>query len=321
MKAIPAGASELESVACALCGANDAQPVLTTTDIEFDGREAFTIVACRHCGLRFLNPRPTPAAIGRHYPAAYYTHHLLDPLEEERIYRQPLRLVDRWAPEGPLLDIGAGDGGFLAALARRARPDLHGLEADPAAWQVASTSRGLDVALGSFPDVLPAGRDFATVVMLETIEHLHRPLEALQAIHDRLAPGGRLIISTPNIQGLEFRLLGRSSVSLQVPRHLTFFDPASLSAACHQTGLKVLHLETSAATDGFTRSLWLAARRWVGTLRRRPTGPTAAAATFQPHSWRRRMHQGLDAALSPIGPLLAARKLGPTLFLVAERPT
>src|SRR6266511_4364475 len=34
--------------------------------------DEFTIVRCEGCGLRYLNPRPTPAEIGRYYPERYY---------------------------------------------------------------------------------------------------------------------------------------------------------------------------------------------------------------------------------------------------------
>lgn len=322
-------AIELETPLCPLCGGDDPRPFLSGRDLEFGGRDRFTVVACRRCGLRYLSPRPSPQDIGRFYPAAYYTHHSMEAGEAARLYRQALALVARWAPSGSLLDIGAGDGAFLDALRRHGRTELQGLEADPEAWRVATAGRRLDVALGRFPDVLPEGRRFQAIVMLETIEHLHRPQDALQAIHDRLAPGGRLVLSTPNIRGLEFRLLGARSISLQLPRHLSFYDRATLSAACRRAGLVVRSTATSPATDGLTRSLWLLAR---GILRRSggdgnpaeaspgSAAPAAAQATYQARSWRRTVHRGLDLLLLPLGWLLAAIGLGPTLYLVAERP-
>ena len=311
-------ASTLEHVACALCASQRPIPVLNANDLEFDGREPFQIVRCAACGLAYLDPRPDRTRIGRYYPPSYYTHHVLDPAQEARIYRQPLRMVRRWAPAGPLLDIGAGDGAFLDQLRRLGMADLLGLESDPDAWTLATEGRGLKVQLGMFPESIPTRAGFSAVTLLETIEHLHAPVEGLRRVRELLAPGGRLILSTPNFGGLELRLLGARSVSLQVPRHLYFFTLASLSAACEAAGLHVIHHETSAATDGFTRSLWLALRR---RLRRGANGrPGDPAPTFHARSWRRRIHGLLDILLWPLGWLLALTGLGPTLYLVAERP-
>ena len=45
---------------------------------------------------------------------------------------------------------------------------------------------------------LPKGEVFNAVVSFETIEHVPDPRAFLQEIHDRLLPGGRLILSAPN---------------------------------------------------------------------------------------------------------------------------
>jgi SAM-dependent methyltransferase len=308
----------LETVACALCGSSRSTALLVARDLEFDGSERFHIVGCTDCGLRFLNPRPDRASIGRYYPTDYYTHHRLDAAQEARIYRHPLGLVQRWAPAGALLDIGTGDGAFLALLRAEGDRDLVGLESDPRAWKIACEDRGLDVRLGAFPETPIQGSGFSAVTLLETIEHLHAPVEGLRQVRELLAPGGRLILSTPNILAFEMRLLGARSISLQVPRHLYFFSAASLAAACEAAGLRVLHHETSAATDGLTRSIWLAFRR-----RGRPAlagGLEAPEPGFRARSWRRQLHGILDRLLWPLAGLLARRGLGPTIFLVAERP-
>jgi len=332
----------LEAVACALCGGGETRPWLAARDVEFGGEEAFTIVQCRGCGLRFLNPRPAPADIGRYYPPAYYTHAALDEGREARVYATALRLVGAFGRPGPLLDVGAGDGAFMSLLRRRGWPAVEGIEADEDAWRVAALQRGLTVARGMFPAAAPPGGPYRTVTMLETIEHLHDPLAGLGAAARLLEPGGRLILTTPNVEGLEFRLLGARSISLQVPRHLYFFSAGTLSRACARAGLRVVALRTSGATDGITRSAWLAVRHGMARNGREGSGaggagpgaprcdpsiadaPAAvgdrAGGVPTADSWRRRWHERLERALSPFGWGLARLGLGPTLLLVAERP-
>lgn len=42
-------------------------------------------------------------------------------------------------------------------------------------------------------------RVFDTVVMGEFIEHVERPFDVLRSVHRHVAPGGRLVLSTPNV--------------------------------------------------------------------------------------------------------------------------
>ncbi len=310
----------LESVACALCGSGRSDLRFLARDLEFDGGEDFRVVRCQDCGLVYLDPRPSPSAISRYYPSDYYTHFALDAAEEARIYRQAIGLMLRWAPPGRILDIGAGDGAFLAQLRAAGRTELLGLEPDAEARRVAAERRGLDLLPIGFPARPLPEPGLAAISMLETIEHLHEPIDALRRARELLAPGGCLVLSTPNIDGLELRLLGPRGISLQVPRHLTFFSAGTLRAACEAAGLRVRSLETSAATDGLTRSLWLPIRR-----RLRPAGRAGAAGAptttrFYARSWRRSVHGLLGAVLSPLGWLAARSGLGPTIYLVAERP-
>ena len=311
-----------EHVDCALCGADRSLRWLRASDVEFGGAEVFEIVECRACSLRYLDPRPTPEAIGTHYPASYYTHSAV-PIEElARIHAHPLRLVHRFGGHGRVLDIGAGDGGFLALLRHEGWPEGFGIEADEAAWSVATGQRGLDVAHGRFPETRPPEGAFALVSMLEVIEHLHDPLDALRIVRDLLAPGGRLVLTTPNVAGLEFLVLRGRNVSLQVPRHLYFFTAETMVEMLERAGLAPLHIHTSDETQAITRSLWLALRRPRpgGDVARAIAGEEAEKGHADRSSWRRRAHRAVDLALRPAGMTLSRLGLGPGLHVVAERP-
>jgi SAM-dependent methyltransferase len=307
--------ADLETVGCALCGCRETAVWRRCADVEFAGRERFTIARCRQCGLRFLNPRPVGARINRYYPPAYYTHAATPSARAARMYAPVAALVERHGRRGPLLDLGCGDGAFLGLLRARGWADVQGLEPDPQARRIAVQERGLRVTAGRFPEVVPNGSAFATVCLLETIEHLFDPLAALQAVRSLLAPGGRLVVTTPNVDGLEFRLLGARAVSLQVPRHLYFFTPDSFGRMLAAAGLRPVLVRTAGASTGLTRSLWLALRR-----REASTSGAAPAAIYHPRSWRRRVHEALDLLLLPVSRPAAAIGLGPTLLVVAERP-
>ena len=44
----------------------------------------FAVVRCENCGLAYTNPRPSPATIGRFYPADYRPHRRPRKMQESR---------------------------------------------------------------------------------------------------------------------------------------------------------------------------------------------------------------------------------------------
>lgn len=109
------------------------------------------------------------------------------------------------APPGArrLLDVGAAHGWFLEAA--NARFQVLGMEPDTAVAQK-TAARGLPVRQGYFPDALEADERFDVIVFNDVIEHIPDIDAALAACHDRLTPGGILILNLPNSRGFFYRL-------------------------------------------------------------------------------------------------------------------
>ncbi len=104
----------------------------------------------------------------------------------------------RFIPEpGDLLDVGCGRGEFLAAAAEAGHRVL-GLDHDRA---MLAEAQELPVREGDALDFLQSTPDrYDSITAFHVIEHLAvREAEALiRLAADRLRPGGRLIIATPN---------------------------------------------------------------------------------------------------------------------------
>ena len=115
------------------------------------------------------------------------------------------------------LDIGCGRGDLLREVMDKWQPTaLCG--ADPIDW-LADDLRA-NVSFHALPaegiDDLPIAD---RVLLVEVIEHLEAPWSALRKAARLVAPGGRIVVSTPNLASLRNRL------ELGLRGHLTSFRP------------------------------------------------------------------------------------------------
>lgn len=165
--------------------------------------------------------------------------------------------------KGRLLDVGCGDGSFLA-LAQRCGWDVLGLEPDPKAAQLAQ-QRGLTVITSGLESLASQADCFDVITLSHVIEHLHEPLQMLRACHRLLKPGGQLWIATPNVESLGHRLFGKHWRGLEAPRHLVLFSAHSLVLALKQAGFSA-----SQALAMPSPRRWLFERSWAMSQGRWP---------------------------------------------------
>jgi SAM-dependent methyltransferase len=215
----PAESARTTPAACPLCGAT----------IPAEPRRLAGRVVCAACGVGITSPWPTDeelaAAYGGHYrPAGGRFSGPGDALLR-RTRGRLARRIDAVAPVGPVLDVGAGDGSLLDALAGTGRVAV-GLERE---------SDRDDVRAAELTDVEGG---WAAIVMWHSLEHLREPGGALRAAAGRLLPGGVLIVAVPNASSLQARLFGERWFALDLPRHLTHIPAPALRRAVERSGLR-----------------------------------------------------------------------------------
>lgn len=118
-----------------------------------------------------------------------------------------LETVDRYArPGGRALDIGCGTGFLLERLAQRGFSGV-GVDLSPESVEIAQARLAelgaadrLQAQVGSAYE--PPDGPFDLVTITDVLEHLEDPGACLRAAHDRLAPGGVVVVSTPNRRSL-----------------------------------------------------------------------------------------------------------------------
>lgn len=245
-----------ETTPCPMCGAEASAPLVRTGDLLFPGDAEFQLVSCSHCGHIYQNPRPTPAAIGSFYPEAY--HPFLSAIEDEA---SPLRRLDRafglrmrcqavqraaGRRPGRLLDVGCATGVFLDGM-RRLGWAVQGVEPSAYAAGYARRRFGLEVFEGLLEEARLPEATFDAITMWDVLEHVHEPRPVLAELARLLRPGGLLVLSLPNPDSLEARLLGEHWLGWDLPRHLNLFRPTQLRVHLAHYGMPVERIRSFTA--------------------------------------------------------------------------
>jgi SAM-dependent methyltransferase len=137
-----------------------------------------------------------------------------------------------------MLDVGAGNGAFMAlALRRSPELDLFGAEFSQAAIDAAHPAVRRRIAPCDLQggDPLPWGGGFEVACCMEVLEHLPDDRLALAHVGRALNPGGRLFVSVPAWQSQ----WGPQDVAAG---HVRRYEPEVLQARLQQAGLRVLRL-------------------------------------------------------------------------------
>ncbi len=236
---------EFETVGCLICGSKEYRPFLNVPE-RFRPADRYTLVQCSNCGFVYLNPRPTPANIGRFYPIADYDPHQTEAKSLfDRIYRavrninlkRKRRWIESFRPAGRLLDIGCGTGEFLLEM-RQFGWEVVGTEPGEAARNFARRM-GLPV----FEDISRVEVQFDVITLWHVLEHVHDVPALFREIRGHLASDGLLLLALPNRESHDARAFASRWVAYDAPRHLYHFCPADVKKLAAQNGFRVLRLE------------------------------------------------------------------------------
>lgn len=150
-----------------------------------------------------------------------------------------------------MLDVGCGTGASTLMVRREREVTwAGGIEFDPAS--VATAGPRLDWLWTGDASVAPLEEHIAAgsldlILCLDILEHLPDPWMLVDRLSTRLAPGGRLIVSVPNIRNWKFiwRLFAKGDFhyrdsGLLDRTHLRFFVKETASALAANGGLKVI---------------------------------------------------------------------------------
>lgn len=232
-------------VACNLCGSSERRHLFT--------KKGYRLVSCNECGLAYIANPPDEEAIKAIYTAsANYHEGLLDPRSEEyrrqrRTAHQHLRMLKHFRPKLAglkILDVGCSSGLFLAE-ARTHGMDCYGTEISPETSAFARKHYDLEIHQGDWRSAGYADGFFDVISLFDVIEHLRDPQRELKDLERLLKPGGLLLQSTPDIDGLFPRASYPFANKLdywphpEPPHHLFQFSEKTLTAIVENAGFTV----------------------------------------------------------------------------------
>lgn len=220
-----------------------------------------------------------------------------------------------------LLDIGCADGRFVHAAATRGI-DARGVDHSEHLVRAGNARYpGERLAVVSAERLQREDRQYDAVTMFEVIEHVEEPMALLSTAFSLVAPGGTVVVSTPN-------RLGRPRVPEQLdspPHHLSRWTPDALRQALERAGFEGVEIGFSPGHIGL-KAVLLQRTQFglaVRLLRRRAA---RAAQSIAPTSGDVRaaikikdlLAEGVARALAP---LAGSRFRAGQMVAFARRPT
>jgi SAM-dependent methyltransferase len=189
---------------CLLCGFRGIQYLFTRGEHPNIRFGEYSFYACNRCGVHFLGNRDIPE----------------DPYRVEKAHTTPawrdgdlhweaeiVRVFEKLAPRGRLLDLGSGFGEMLTA-AKTAGYDPEGVDVSPHFAEEARRRTGCSVFVGVLEEAkFPTGH-FRIVNANCVFEYVPTMVETFREIARILEPGGFLRVYTFRVDCLSARLRG-----------------------------------------------------------------------------------------------------------------
>jgi 2-polyprenyl-3-methyl-5-hydroxy-6-metoxy-1,4-benzoquinol methylase len=236
--------------ACPVCQQPDTSLWSTARDYEyFSTAKDYQYYHCLACSTLFIYPVPVHE-LKQIYPSNYYSFvtakkGMVTRIKEALDHRHFKKILKEIkTPSVRVLDVGGGTG-WLAGMIRE-------IDNRVTVTQIVDIDNGANEAAISNGHLYFEGilEDFVTtqkyelILMLNLIEHVANPLQVIKKAAALLAPGGLILVKTPNYLSLDARWFRNSYWGgLHCPRHWVIFSEKSFIRLVKQTDLRINKLQ------------------------------------------------------------------------------
>jgi SAM-dependent methyltransferase len=287
-----------EPTVCADCGSRVSERLFAVAHSDAPDGEC-AIVQCSSCGLRRLDPRPTPAALSDLYADDYYAYvgrrrslrkqRLWEILRDSANGAAPARSlagvggllsrplaswlfdinVDLRGSQRPrVIDVGCGYGDLLIYLKSRGC-DVVGVDVSERAAAIGA-EHDVPIHVGELNEFAFPDGAFDVAILQHSLEHVPDPRALITEIARIVRPGGTLHVAVPNGAAAGLYAEREAWGCLVNPEHFWYFDLASLERVLESAGFVTDHVRY--------RTVW---RNHVRLWREEAASSGAAAASLR----------------------------------------
>jgi SAM-dependent methyltransferase len=226
-------------------------------------RKSGLIMRCGDCFACFLDPIPTKDELKELYEQkGVFSQPYVNPFRNKMFYGPLQRLFQRLGADDrfvaslslkhcakaspSVLDVGCSTGALMTEILRQSpNSDVFGIDIDPGAKERAPSNLQERIEVSDIFDYRP-NRKFDLVTVRFVIEHLADPSPFISRCLELLAPGGCLMVSTPDIGSARALRLKDKWEMISHPDmttgHCVWFDHASMRNILAGAGADVIEI-------------------------------------------------------------------------------
>jgi len=231
---------------CPLCNGESA----LFYDFAFWGSDGsiYHLFKCKNCDTVFTGPRPSNKVLQKEYGTYYWNDtdlqekrrglsRLVASFNSLRLKQVIKPLLKVLPPNATVLEIGCG-AGQLSQILLHNGINVEVTEYSPQILNLVTEKLGIKGYLGDLAEI-KLDRHYDAVIFNNVLEHVLSPLDNLRSAAFLLNPSGFIFIELPNINSLQFKIFKKRWYPLDIPVHLTHFEPATLDNLARQIGLSI----------------------------------------------------------------------------------
>lgn len=243
----------IENTRCELCGSTSFQISNALTKKLTIEKPKFVIVMCKKCKLHSLYPIPSNQDLKWIYDnyAAKGNRIEVEKKRQMWVYPRKFELIKKYNPDAnKILDIGAGIGGFVAAVLKEGYI-VKGIELEEEQVRLGKKIFNVELCHQSFENFIKKDHDkYDVIFMHHVLEHLRFPLTVLRQIKSFMNKNSILMIEVPN-QFFQLKKNIRNHIkflnsTFKYPanpyHHIYFFSPKTLLKLLTVAGFVPLEL-------------------------------------------------------------------------------